>query len=82
MPFKGIPLNERSPSGSDRVSKVGKFESRRKINEFDSALIELFGTNMTDAGISRFEALSLIDETGDIRKAAELLGNRRGLARR
>ena len=75
-------MNERSPTASDRVSKVGKFETRRKVNEFDSALIELFGINMTDAGISRFEALSIIDETGDIRKAAELVGNRRALARR
>ena len=75
-------MNEKPPTASDRVSKVGKFETRRKVNEFDSALIELFGTNMTDAGISRFEALSLIDETGDIRQAAELLGKRRGLERR
>jgi hypothetical protein len=67
---------------SDRISKVGKFETRLKVNEFDTALIDLFGINMTDAGISRFEALSLIDETGDVREAAELVGSRRGLARR
>lgn len=75
-------MNDKTPSAAERVSKVGKFETRRKVNEFDAALIELFGTNMTDAGISRFEALSLIDEIGDIRRAAELLGERRGLARR
>jgi len=67
---------------SDKISKVGKFEMRRKINEFDSALIELFGINMTDAAISRFDALTLMDETGDVRKAAELAGDKRGFARR
>jgi hypothetical protein len=68
---------------SDRISKVGKFETRLKVNEFDTALIDLFGINMTDAGISRFDALTLIDEAGgDVRKAAALAGDKRGFARR
>ena len=61
------------------MNRIGKFESRRIVEEFDKALIELFGRNMSDVGISRFDALSLVGETQDARKAAELAGARRGL---
>lgn len=62
------------------INKVGKFEIRRIVDDFDNALISLYGINMTDAGISRFEALSSIEETGCARRAAELFGQKRGLA--
>lgn len=61
------------------MSKIGKFESLKIVNEFDSALIRLFGTNMTDARISRYEALSMVSETGCSTKAAELAGLKRGM---
>ncbi len=61
------------------MNRIGKFESRRIVEAFDKALIELFGRNMSDVGISRFDALSLVAEVGDARKAAELAGSRRGL---
>lgn len=62
------------------TNRVGKFEARKIVNEFDAALIELFGVNMSDAGISRFDALSAVEETHSARKAAEILGIRKGLA--
>ena len=61
------------------MNRIGKFESRKIVEEFDKALIELFGHNMSDIGISRFDALSLVAETQDARKAAEAAGIRRGL---
>ena len=61
------------------INRVGKFEARKLIEQFDQALIELFGLNMSDAGIARMDALSAIEETQDARKAAELLGVRKGL---
>jgi hypothetical protein len=61
------------------INRVGKFEARRIVNEFDSALIELFGVNMTDAGITRYDALSATEETQCVRKAAEVSGVRKGL---
>lgn len=63
------------------VNKVGKFEALKIVNEFDSALIELYGINMTDARISRYEALATIEETRCARKAAEQFGARRGMTR-
>lgn len=63
------------------MNKIGKFESLRIVNEFDSALIELFGINMTDARVTRYEALASYDETGCARKAAENLGKQRGMTR-
>ncbi len=48
-------------------------------HEFDKALIELFGINMTDARITRYEALSSIEEAQCARKAAELFGSQRGV---
>lgn len=63
------------------INKVGKFEALKIVNEFDSALIELYGINMTDARITRYEALSTIEETRCARKAAELFGAQRGMTR-
>ncbi len=61
------------------MNRIGKFEARKIIGEFDNILIEIFGRNMSDAGITRFEALSAFEETQNVRKAAELAGTRRGL---
>jgi hypothetical protein len=63
------------------INKVGKFEALKIVNEFDNALIELYGINMTDARITRYEALSTIEETRCVRKAAELFGAQRGMPR-
>lgn len=63
------------------MSKIGKFETLKIVNEFDRALIELFGINMTDARITRYEALNTYSETGCARKAAEKLGIQRGIAK-
>ena len=61
------------------INRVGKFEARKLIEEFDKSLIERFGVNMSDAGITRLDALTAIEETGSTPKAAELLGIRKGL---
>lgn len=61
------------------VNKVGKFETLKIVNEFDSALIEMFGINMTDARITRYEVLSSIEENCCARKAAERFGLQRGI---
>jgi hypothetical protein len=61
------------------MNRIGKFEARKIVGEFDDALIEIFGRNMSDARITRFEALSAFEETQDVRKAAELAGTRKGL---
>lgn len=61
------------------TNKIGKFEMRTIINEFDSTLIDLFGVNMLDAAISRHDALEAYNEVHCPRKAAELFGLRRGL---
>lgn len=61
------------------MNKIGKFETRQLVEAFDAALIERYGINMTDAHITRFEALAAIEESGDCRRAAELLGQRKGL---
>ena len=63
------------------INKVGKFEALKIVNEFDSALIELYGINMTDARITRYEALATIEETRCARKAAEHFGQLRGMTR-
>ncbi|MCX7898251.1 MAG: hypothetical protein N2441_10315 [Rhodocyclaceae bacterium] len=63
------------------MNRVGKFEVRPLIDAFDRALIELYGKNMLDAQISRYEALAAIEEIGDSRQAAEVLGARKGLVR-
>jgi hypothetical protein len=63
------------------MSKVGKFESLKIVNEFDKALIELYGINMTDARITRYEVLASCSEIGCATKAAEQLGQQRGMPR-
>jgi hypothetical protein len=63
------------------MSQVGKFESLKIINEFDKALIEMFGVNMTDARITRYEVLARLDENGCALKAAESFGLMRGMTR-
>lgn len=61
------------------INKVGKFEALKIVNEFDSALIEMFGINMTDARITRYEVLSSIEDACCVRKAAERFGRQRGM---
>lgn len=63
------------------MNKVGKFEGLKILNAFDSALIEMYGINMTDARITRYEVLSSYGETGCVEKSAELLAQQRGLKR-
>lgn len=63
------------------MSSVGKFDTLRIMNEFDSALIELFGVNMTDARVTRYEVLSTYEKTGCPRKVAEHLAGQRGIRR-
>lgn len=61
------------------MSNVGKFESLKIVNEFDKSLIELFGINMTDARITRYEVLETCTKLGSARKAAEAFGMQRGM---
>ncbi len=62
-------------------SNIGKFEARKLVAEFDALLIELYGRNMTDAGISREQAITAINALGSTRKAVEVLGEGRPGAR-
>ena len=62
------------------MNRIGKFELREIVNEFDATLIRLFGVNMLDAAITRHEVLNAYNEVQCPRKAAELYGHRRGLA--
>ena len=61
------------------MNPIGKFEMREILNEFDATLIRLFGVNMLDAAISRYEALEAYSKVRCPRKAAELSGLRLGL---
>lgn len=61
------------------MNRIGKFEMRAIINEFDATLISMFGVNMLDAAISRHDALEAYGEVRCPRKAAELSGLRLGL---
>jgi len=61
------------------MNKIGKFEMREIVNEFDATLIRLYGMNMRDAAISRYEALNACNECECPRKAAEIFGQRHGL---
>ncbi len=63
------------------INKVGKFETLKIINEVDKALIEIFGINMTDAKLTRYEVLASYGETGSARRSAEQLGEMRGIKR-
>jgi hypothetical protein len=60
------------------MNRIGKFEMRQLINEFDATLIRLYGQNMCDASISRFEALEACNQFGNPSKAAEACGARCG----
>lgn len=62
------------------MNRVGKFETRRIINEIDAVLIASYGLNMLDAKITREEAMRAFNETGSTRQAAELCASRHGLA--
>ena len=63
-------------------NKVGKFEGMKIVKEFDQILAELYGVNMTDAGITRFEALSAVEQaSGDAREAVDVIGKKRGMRR-
>jgi hypothetical protein len=61
------------------MNNIGKFEMLKIVNEFDATLIRLYGVNMLDAAINRFEALIAYDEFHCPRKAAEIYGQRHGL---
>jgi hypothetical protein len=61
------------------MNRVGKFEMRKLINEFDATLIRLYGQNMCDASISRYEAIEACTHYGNPSKAAEVFGMRCGL---
>lgn len=61
------------------MNKVGKFEMRALINEFDATLIRLYGQNMCDASINRYEALEACQKFGSPSRAAEVFGIHRGL---
>jgi hypothetical protein len=45
-------------------SNIGKFEGRKLVAEFDALLIQLHGRNMTDAKITRQEAIASITAHG------------------
>ncbi len=63
------------------TNAIGKFEMRNIVNAFDTELIQLFGLNMLDAHITRYEAIYAYDEFRCPRKTAEAMGVRRGLTR-
>ncbi len=65
----------------NNMTRIGKFEMRRIVQEFDDTLIRLYGVNMRDAGITRLDALNLFNECQSASKAAEIFGERRGLRR-
>jgi len=63
------------------INRVGKFEALKIVNAFDQALIDMYGINMTDAHITRFDVLTAYEKTGCPIKAVELFGEQRGLTR-
>lgn len=60
-------------------NRVGKFEGMKIVKEFDQTLIELYGVNMTDAEITRFEALTAVSHASSVRAAVEAIGTKRGM---
>ncbi|MFN6960995.1 MAG: hypothetical protein ACK4N6_02035 [Rhodocyclaceae bacterium] len=60
------------------MNRVGKFETLKILNEFDRELIGKYGINMTDARITRYEALAACEKTGSVSQAATLLAEERG----
>lgn len=61
-------------------SSIGKFEARKLIAEFDALVIAQYGVNMTDAGITRHEALTAIAAEGSVAKAVGAMGVSKRLA--
>lgn len=61
------------------INRVGKFEVRNIVNSVDRALIDLYGINMTDAKITRFDALGVYEKTGCPIKVAEYFAHAKGL---
>jgi len=59
-------------------SNIGKFEGRKLVAEFDALLIQLYGRNMTDAKITRQEAIAAITTHGSAQAAVDALGVVRG----
>jgi len=61
------------------MNPIGKFEMREIVNEFEHTLIRLYGMNMLDAAITRYEALDIYNEFQCARTAAAICGLRKGL---
>lgn len=61
------------------MNPIGKFEMREIVREFENTLIRLYGVNMLDAAISRYEALGIYNEVRCARTAAAICGMRKGL---
>lgn len=62
------------------MNSIGKFAMRQLVDEFDATLIRLYGMNMLDAEISRYEALGACTAFESPGKAAEVVGALRGFA--
>lgn len=63
------------------MNKIGKFEGLSIVNAIDRALIERYGINLTDARVTRYDALSAYADVGDAVAAADLIASQRGLPR-
>jgi hypothetical protein len=61
------------------MNRIGKYEMRAIVDEFDATLIRLYGVNMLDAAVTRYEALAAYAETHCARKAAEIYASRHDL---
>lgn len=61
------------------MNLIGKFEMRHILCEFEDTLIRLYGVNMLDAAISRYEALGIYNEFRCAQTAAAVCGLRKGL---
>jgi hypothetical protein len=62
------------------MNRIGKFEMRQIVKDFDATLIRLFGVNMLDADISRVEAINAYNDFHCPHKAAEYFGRQRGFS--
>ncbi len=61
------------------MNPIGKYEMRDIVREFETTLISIYGVNMLDAAITRYEALGLYNEVRCARTAAAICGMRKGL---
>lgn len=61
------------------MNRIGKFETLQLLLDFDAKLIERFGINMTDAHITRYEVLELLEAWGSVDRAVIDLAHKRGL---